>query len=491
MSKKNNGNKPKKTIPAAPAVENTEKKVETKKEKKVNTAAEERAKTAAAQVAVVDPHNPLAPSTEVQANGLDPNHQVDLMNLTKEYYKDSPDLIKKFNVSTEVVDTMNHLNMIAIAAAWANEMTFSKTPFAAKLRTTMLPEMASALKDLGINAEKILSLPPASDGTVTVKSSDVKIPAEVKKDMKAENDIQNSTVELDPTKIENKVGLVKAVQYYLTNKSTIYPNIHNVIEFYRSWLKIQHESDEKAITRINSMSAKELLSEIVKLAGMTPWVLKGFGGYLLRLAISQKSPVVAFCAMRNTAVVKKTGLTFAPDQEIADVVQVLIDWAGKSKISEKEKNLEVLKKDTDKNKDAITLTEQQIAEIKDVLKLCETPTSDFADNLLENLKSTNANVAKNAKEAFGIIAKTYYPKIDLRKKYANLADNVQQYAGIITNLFLEPLQALQNYSEANLTELVEAPAEKTEEKPAEEKKEETKQEDSTKEEKVDGDAKKN
>ena len=160
---------------------------------------------------------PLMPSTDVQANGLDPNHQVDLIRMTHEYFKNSPDLIQKFDISQGVVDNMNHVNMIAIAAAWANEMTFSKTPFAGKLRTAVLPEMASALKELGIKADKILALPSSSDGTTTVTSKDVQIPKTVKDQMKAENKLQQEEIELDPTKIHNKTEVFKTVQYLLTN----------------------------------------------------------------------------------------------------------------------------------------------------------------------------------------------------------------------------------------------------------------------------------
>ena len=157
-----------KTSPEA-QVENTDQPAEQKPEPEV-------------QVPMAPPQLdlPLMPSTVVQANGLDPNRQVDLIAMTCEYFKKSPDLLQKFNISQQTADNMNHINMIAIAAAWANEMTFSKTPFAAKLRTTALPEMASALKELGIKADKILALPPASDGTTTVTSKDVQIPKTVK-----------------------------------------------------------------------------------------------------------------------------------------------------------------------------------------------------------------------------------------------------------------------------------------------------------------------
>jgi len=409
---------------------------------------------------------PLMPSTDVQANGLDPNHQVDLIRMTHEYFKNSPDLIQKFDISQGVVDNMNHVNMIAIAAAWANEMTFSKTPFAGKLRTAVLPEMASALKELGIKADKILALPSSSDGTTTVTSKDVQIPKPVKDQMKAENKLQQEEIELDPTKIHNKTEVFKTVQYLLTNKGAVYSNIKAAVNFYRSWLLIQAKDDQAEKDRINARTVKDIILDIANFTNACPFVLKGVGGYLLRLTMAHNSIVPAFCIMRNTARDKVTGKTTCDEQEIADICYAVVNWAANARISEKKKNIEVLSADKKRNKEAIDCVNADIKAIEDVISMLDNPNSDFADNVLDNLKSDDAIVVKHAQEAFGIIAKCYYPGTDLRKRYTNLADNVKQLAGIITNLFRDPMSPLSNFNIANLDqELIEAP--KEEEKPAE------------------------
>jgi hypothetical protein len=58
------------------------------------------------------------------------------------------------------------------------------------------------------------------------------------------------------------------------------------------------------------------------------------------------------------------------------------------------------------------------------------------------------------------IVKTYYPDVDQTKvdKDAFLK-NVQQRAGIIINMFRDPLSQSIAYSEANIVELTEKPAE--------------------------------
>lgn len=409
---------------------------------------------------------PLMPSTDVQANGLDPNHQVDLIRMTHEYFKNSPDLIQKFDISQGVVDNMNHVNMIAIAAAWANEMTFSKTPFAGKLRTAVLPEMASALKELGIKADKILALPSSSDGTTTVTSKDVQIPKTVKDQMKAENKLQQEEIELDPTKIHNKTEVFKTVQYLLTNKGAVYSNIKAAVNFYRSWLLIQAKDDQAEKDRINARTVKDIILDIADFTNACPFVLKGVGGYLLRLTMTHNSIVPAFCIMRNTVRDKVTGKTTCDEQEIADICYAVVNWAANARISEKKKNIEVLSADKKRNKEAIDGVNADIKAIEDVISMLDNPNSDFADNVLDNLKSDDAIVVKHAQEAFGIIAKCYYPGTDLRKRYTNLADNVKQLAGIITNLFRDPMSPLSNFNIANLDqELIEAP--KDEEKPTE------------------------
>ena len=468
MSKKNKKNN---KVVTSPVVETKQEKSEVKDTNvqvdNVEQHAEQNADPGVKGI-VVPPQLdlPLMPSTNVQANGLDPNHQVDLIRMTHEYYKKSPELIQKFNIPQEVVDNMGHINMIAIAAAWANEMTFSKTPFAAKMRTAVLPEMASALKELGIKADKILALPSSSDGTTTVTSKDVQIPKPVKDQMKAENKLQQEEIELDPTKIHNKTEVFKTVQYLLTNKGAVYSNIKAAVNFYRSWLLIQAKDDQAEKDRINARTVKDIILDIAEFTNACPFVLKGVGGYLLRLTMTHNSIVPAFCIMRNTVRDKVTGKTTCDEQEIADICYAVVNWAANARISEKKKNIEVLSADKKRNKEAIDGVNADIKAIEDVISMLNNPNSDFADNVLDNLKSDDATVVKHAQEAFGIIAKCYYPGTDLRKRYTNLADNVKQLAGIITNLFRDPMSPLSNFNITNLDqELIEVP--KDEEKPAE------------------------
>ena len=158
---------------------------------------------------------------------------------------------------------MNHINMIAIAAAWASEIAFSKTTFATKLRLTTLPEMTQCLKDLGINGDAIMKL-PVKDGTVEVSSKDVKIPNEVKEELKEDKKKAEETVELDPTKIPNNTQLCKSLQYLLVNKNGVFKNVTDAINLYRSYCII-NATDESEKNSIKSKSSADLLKEISEL----------------------------------------------------------------------------------------------------------------------------------------------------------------------------------------------------------------------------------
>lgn len=479
MSKKKNGGKTA-PIPAAPAVENKENKEENVKKAQEQVSAKEN------PVSVLNPGGPLAEAVKVQANGMDPNHRVDLLNLTSKYFHDSPDLMKKFGIPDSTVEAMEHITMIGIAATWADEMTFSTTEFACKLRAVALPEIKTACEDLGIKAEKILALPVAEDGTVTVTSKEVKVSAETKKILKEENTIQNDIPELDPTKIENKTGVYKAIKYFLTAKTGIYENIQKAVNFYRSWLVIQAGEDQKAIDEINSRSVKNILTEISHFNGMQcPFIVNGIGNYLLRLTLANKSVVPAFCILRNAAKSRLTKAPLSEAREIADVCAVLIAWSAGSKIEMKLKNIKVLEADKKANAKAIELNKKEIETLKGIDEYIDNPTTEFADELLKNLTSEDKDVVKSTTEAYRIIAKAFYPDIDFRKKYENLDHNVQQYAGLVTDLFRDVTNPVRGYSKASITPLViseakpsseekpEEKQEKAEEKPAEEKPVET------------------
>lgn len=485
MSKNKKNKKNVQTAPATPAVENQETKSEN-----VNAAAEKRAEQAQQQVEtremVLNPNSPLQDVATVEAKGLDPNHRVDLLKLADKYYNNAQ-MVKEQNISDDVVKGIHKITMIGIAAAFAEEMTFSKTPFAAKLRATSLPEMKAALSDLGINAEKILALPVSTDGTVTVQQSDIKIPADVKKTIKAEHDVKTETPILDPTKIENQMQLQKSILYLLVDKGGVYENINKAIEFYRGYLVHKATGNEKEVARIKSLSTKDLLMQIAEFPGTYSFVLQGIGRYLLRLTIEHQSVVPAFCIFRNTAKSSSTDFPAVEERSIADICGVIVNWAANAKIIEKKKNIDILNNDPKANKDAIAATKAEIKQLEDVQKLTVNPDSTFADNLISNLDTLEGDALKTAQLAFNIIAKSYYPGVNLKKKYENLKSNVQQYAGVATSLFRDVLSPLSNYSLANISELVEAkeePAEtKTESETKSEEQKETKEETKTEEQK--------
>lgn len=460
MSKNKNKQKKSTAIPAAPVVD-ANKKEDVVEPEKVGTAEKEQAKENPAKEASVEAQvfTMQSKMAEVNAEGLDPNRRVDLMSLTRDYFN-NPDIVKKFNISQDVVDNMNHINMIAIAAAWASEIAFSKTEFATKLRLTALPEMAQCLKELGINGDAIMKL-PVKDGVVDVHNKDIKIPNNVKEDMKEDKKKSEEVVELDPTKIQNTTQLYKSLQYLLVNKNGVFKNITDAIALYRSYnmINAKNESEKNSI---KSKSSADLLKEISELSGSCPFIIKGIGGYLLELTSKHKSPVPAFCILRDTAKNKTVGAVTADEHVIADITKVLIQWAATAKISEKQKNIKVLSKDGKANKEAIDKINKDIQHLADASALVGNPNSDFADNLINRANSTDAEKAEDKKianEARKIIAKSYYNDVDLKKSYSNLDSNIQQYAGVITSMFRDVNSPLSNYSVTKITELVEAPVE--------------------------------
>lgn len=462
MSKKNKSgnNKPKqKTVPPAPAVETQKPRADEKKEEKVEVAAE-----------VENPSEVQLDNIgkALEERGLDPNHRVDLMTLAYQYYhKDDGAAAKKAGLSQALIDNVDHITMISIAAEYASEMTYAKTPFAISLRKTVLPEMQSALKELGITmSDKVLALPASTEGTVEVTPTDIKIPAAVKKEVRETVESRNATVEMDPTKITSEKDLSNTLKHLVVNPS-VFKGLNDAINFYRSYLKTKAKDDKKELERINAMSTREIIGGIAKVTNICPFVTKGFGSYLLRLATEAKSIVPAYAALYLAVKNKRTGNPEMSDKEVAEIAAALIDWTANVRIAAKEKNLEVLNKDTKKNKSAIDQVNKDISTLKEAMNLSIDPSSDFADNLLENLKAKDKQVAQTARNAYMSIQKAYYPEAGRGKAYENLASNIQQHAGIIINLFRNPLAQITEYSESNLTELVEAKQQPKEEKPAE------------------------
>lgn len=461
MSKKNNKNlgnhKPKTKIPAAPAVETQDKKTESTK--KENVEPEKPATTDVATVENTETAKLDSLGQALEERGLDPNHRVDLMNLAYQYYhKDDGAAAKKAGLSQNLIENIDHITMISIAAEYASEIAYAKTPFAVSLRKTVLPEMQSALKELGITmSDKVLLLPANNEGTVEVPAAEVKIPAKVKSEIKKTIDARQAKVETDPTKIQNTNDLKATLMHFIANTSP-FKGLNDAKNFYRSYLLIQAGDNNDKKCEVDNMSTRQLIAGISEVVGNCPFVTSGFGGYLYRLAKEANSVVPAFASLFLAMKNPRTGNPQLTDNEVAETTAALIDWTAKVRIAAKESNLKILKKDEKKNKAAIEQNEKDLAEIKEVANLSNLPSSDFADNLLDNMKDTDAKKTSIYRQTFETLRKAYYPEAGRGKSYANLAQNIQQHAGIITNLFRGELAQITEYSEANLTDLVEEEA---------------------------------
>lgn len=424
-----------------------------------------------------------AASSNAQSEGLDPNHQVDLMRIMHETFRTDKDAAAKYGMEQSTVDKINRITAIGQLAIFGQEIVSAKSPFAIIMSASQLEAFKEVGSEVGIVINQKALPTPDEDGNITIQSTEVKVSKDAKEAIVEE--IKNATKEVikDPSKIENDEQLVETLKYFLSTITSGYEKFATVIPFYRSYKTIKAGEDQDAIKAIKEASDVEILTEITELVGKCPFTLNGMGNFMVTLTNTYKNPVPAFITFRNTAQNKETGVYAIEDSELAGYVRVLILWTAKTRLesvkakkAEEEKNLKALRSDKESNVKAISAVSEKIAnfdkEIKyyeeEILKYVAEPTSEFADNLVKNMKEKD----KNAMRAFGFIVNSYMGRNEY-KKYnpEDVYNNVTQYAGIATNLFRDPMQQLSSYSVANLVKprLVEEPAEEKTEKSEEEK----------------------
>lgn len=414
--------------------------------------------------------------------GLDPNHRVELLSGLDRHFM-QPNAAEKTGVSPEVVQKINRITAIGWVTTLACEATFGKNPFAVTLSKSQLLEIAEVGKELGINFNTKL-LPANTNNEVVIESKDITVSKETKKVLAAEQKIKVAKPSWDPTKIETEEDLKKAILSIMIEQQNALSKIVDSINFYRAYLGVQankSENKDVELKKLNSKTNIDLLNEIRGLLVDCPFVLNGMGRVMQNFTSINKSPIPAFCMFRNTAKNKQTGIPSISDNEIADYVRVLVEWATDLKIKAEEKkivsyeeNIKTLS--TDKKANAkgieecnskIEATKKNIEHLKKSIEYVTMPTSDVADNLLKNYTDKD----KAAVSIFNFIVGCYYADIDKSTVDASiLKQNVQQYAGIITNLFRDATTPILEYNEANIVEIM--PITKKEEEVVEEPTEE-------------------
>ena len=454
----NKKDKAPKKAPAAPAAQSTEKKPEKKAE-------------------VLDMTNFVKSVQTTSVEGLDPNRRVDLLRMLHETFRMDVNAAERYHMSPETIAKINEISAIGQIAALACEVTYAKNPFAVRMNLSQLEAIKEVGTAVGVSIDTKALPAPDESGAVEISSEAIKVDKETKEKIKAEEEIREVSVELDPNKIENEEQLILAIKQIMVTRENVFQKINESLNFYQAYRKIQasRSDDKNALEKENKVSRIDLLRDMAKLVGDCPLVMQGVGRYMYQVTATSKSPITAFCMFRNTTKNRKTGAYALSDEEIAEYVRTLVEWTTDLKIAKEEqridelkKNLEVLKKDEKKNEKGIKDTEEKIEtatrniqHFKDVISYVACPTNEVPANFIENYLAKDTTAIRT----FKAITDSYYDDIVIKEmKQDGIRHNVEQLAGIITNMFRDPTARLEEYSEANLVDLEPIP----ENKPAEE-----------------------
>ena len=412
-------------------------------------------------------------------SALDANHKVDLLNLTHKFFKEDPDASRKYAV--DFLDAIDKILAAGIVSAIADEAAYGEGSFSMVLNHTMYPQLVVAAKEMGVTLPAAKSLEVKEDGTVQVDAKQVKLTKEVKEELKKEKEIIDEKPELDPVKVANmdEEALRKALQYILITgpKTTkVKDTLCSVVDFMRSYrmeMAKKAENASEAMLKYDDYTTGQWLDDAFSYVKPT-FLLHGIGRGFVSCTSLEKSPVSAFCILRRS-MTKDDGTVEWDDQSIADAVKSVTIFVANNCIEQEQKNLDAL---DPKAKDYAEVSKNYKASIqhyKDCINYLS-DTGGICENLIQGLKDKNPVLEKIYKR----VRDCYYPKKS-RDVFKNLDLNVVQRTGIILNMFKDPASRNLNYSESNLSELVQYTKEELEaKKKAElealqaEKKEETK-----------------
>lgn len=447
------------------------------KKSAAKSAAKQAAKQAAPTVEVIQTGDLMDKLKDVsnQRATLSPDATVMALNGLKTMVHDNPNAAEYYGMSEDNVKQINHFTLAGFATVLAIEVMQRKSPFALTMLAKQ-PEAINAISQYtGVSIDTKYLPAPDEKGTIQVPSESVKITKEAKEGLTEEIKIANTKAELDPTKIESEDQLKNSLLNILVKghgSANFYQKVMIAVNFYRTYLskKAKDAGNTEEYENIKKMSTCDILSAIAKFLGKCTFTISGMAKYMFEQTERTKSPVVAFCQLRdaNIEVNKESGMKQIDDQNIADIVKVLIRWYADTEIQtanesiEKQlENVNLLKKDEKKNAKGIENAEktietikQRISAIENVVSYVNVPDREVIDNFVTNYTDNKAEGFKTARMIGSKIAKSYYPGENMKDvKMESLTHNLQQRMGVITNMFLPPLNQLVDYSEANIAEL--------------------------------------
>lgn len=376
----------------------------------------------------------------------------------------------------------------------ANENNYKALQAMAFERGVKLPEFKALPQptEEQLAKEGIVGFLPSETRMMVIPEENVS--EETKKKVKKEKEAAAKAV-TNPAEITSEEQLKESLTAMLVKpitdgKDGPSARIERTVKFYRGYLAIQANKIEDAEQKKAALAASkektmvELLNEISDIVGSCPFVLHG-AAYMMRKFIAETgNPLASFCLYRRTAVAPADGS--ADDQYYADIVRTLALWSCKGRIADLQRNIKEAERLIKKNQDIIDKDEKsaeakvakaaikkwnedidnkfkpEIAALEELIDNTTNPSLDIVDKLAElyNSEDKESEEYKLARRMVEDVMKTYYKDVNREKLDQDvMLKNVQQRAGVILNMFRDPLSKSISYSESNITDMVEKPAE--------------------------------
>lgn len=408
---------------------------------------------------------------------LDANRTADVLTGMRSMFFENKSAANDFNMPEDSVKELNRITAIGYVALFTTSVVMDQTPFAVAMRKNQLEAILEVAPKLGVKINTKLLPAPDKNGNVTLPSNAVEPSKETKQQIKDEQKATAKKSITNPAEIETEDQLKESLLSILVKgagSENVYDKIATAINFYESYLSIKankSENREAELAAIKERTRADLLSDIAHLLGKCTFTLSGVAKFMYEQTERTKSPVVAFCILRDASLNRKTGMPQIDDQLVADIVKVLVRWyadteiqVSKEVIAGFERDIELLKKDAKKNakgiedgKKKIENANKHIEAVENVVTYVNAPERDVIDNFPANYSDSNAEGYKMARMIGSKIMKSYYGDTNAKTvKQESLLHNLQQYMGVITNMFLPPTSVMVDYSEANITELEKA-----------------------------------
>lgn len=428
---------------------------------------------------VKKPEVPAVPTEQqkiINYAGMDINSTVTALERIGKMVYDNPNAKSQFNLTDEQVSAYNEFVLSGMTTALVVDIVAKKSKWSITMNEAQLEVVKRVASDIGVTFDTKCLPAPDENGNVVVEmnAETIKVSKETEEAAKREVAAAETAVNLDPTKFQNEEDLAKALDHIIVSEKGAFLKFTRTSSLLRAYKLLKAGDDKKEKETINAMSVGELLNEVFKILSNSksithmPIIFGGFGKFIYRETSQAMSPVLAFIKLRDASKNQTTGEPSVDDNTLVGILRVLVDYCAKceiktqqDRIAEHEKNLAAVSKDKKKNAEAIKDIESRIAICKkniehfeDVIKVTYEPTSEFADNFLEDYSDINSENYRRARQAFKYVTQSFYGD-DLTKEanQDHMRKNVQQHIGIITNLFRPAANQFDQFSSSRLIKI--------------------------------------